>query len=64
MHSVPAKNAGFLSPLLRPALRVVNESGFHSSPLSTPSATMTSVLNAAAPEGASGKWPYYHAQNP
>ena len=51
MHSVPAEDAKFLVPPPRPALCAGRDkSDFHSPPPSAPSSTMTSVLEAAAPE--------------
>ena len=51
MHTGPAEDALFLILPSRPALCAGrNKSDFHSSPPLAPSSTVTSVLEAAAPE--------------
>ena len=51
MSSAPAENAEFLIPSLRPTLCAGHDkSDFHSPPLSAPSSTVTSVLEATALE--------------
>lgn len=51
MHSTPAQDAEFLVPPPRLALSAARKkSGFHSLPPSASSSTVTSVLEAAAPE--------------
>lgn len=51
MHSTPAEDAEFLVPLPRPALCTVRDkSNFHLTHPLAPSSTVTSILEAAAPE--------------